>query len=104
MQALSELPPEFTIYCVTELGAQWVAQLAAAAADPAESTCQDLDASQVQEVDAAGVQLLMALQRRLAELGQDLRLLQPSAALTTACQRLGADHLLLAEPAAREAA
>ena len=49
------------------------------------------------EVDAAGMQCLLALARSLNARQQRLRLDHPSQALRLACLRLGAQHLL-AEP------
>ncbi len=58
-----------------------------------------VDASQVDEVDAAGVQLLVALSRALASRGRPLRLQAPSGPLSDAIRTLGA-HALIAQPAA----
>jgi hypothetical protein len=66
------LPAELTIYTVGELHPQWLAwveQLGATARDPGDSAPVRADA--VDQVDAAGLQLLMALHRSLA--GRGLR-------------------------------
>ena len=65
-------------------------------ADSGSTEVFALDAAGVQEVDAAGVQLLLALQRTLAARQQALGLVRPSSALAAACQALGA-QLLMAE-------
>jgi len=84
------LPAELTIYTVGELRPQWLAwveQLGATARDPGDSAPVRADA--VDQVDAAGLQLLMALQRSLAGRGLRLDLLDPSEPLRTGCQALG---------------
>ena len=97
------LPAELTIYTVGELHPQWLAwveQLAAAARGPNESACVRADA--VDQVDAAGLQLLMALQRSLASRGTRLDLLDPSEPLRSGCEALGLSEWL--QPAASGAA
>ncbi len=90
MSAFPPLPAELTIYAASELRARW---LAAIDADPGEIDCT-IDASAVAEVDAAGVQLLLALSRTLAALGRAPRLERPSTRLADACATLGLGHLL----------
>lgn len=53
-----------------------------------------LDLSAVTEVDSAGLQLLLATRRSLAERGDALHLLAPSAPLREALAVLGLSHLL----------
>lgn len=82
------LPPELTIYTAGDVRTQCLAWMGA----PAEEGDDDgwaLDASAVDQVDAAGVQLLVALARSLDGLSRPLRLVQPSAPLTDACAALG---------------
>lgn len=95
------LPAELTIYAVGALHPQWRAwaeQFTQAADDGAPA---EVLASAVDQVDAAGVQLLLSLQRSLAARGHRCTLRQPSRALETGCAALGlagwlAEH---AEPA-----
>ena len=77
------LPAELTIYTAGELHPQWLAWLAA------NDTAAAVEADAVDQVDAAGVQLLLALQRALAGRGRPLALHNPSAALQAACAALG---------------
>ena len=84
------LPAEVTIYTVGELRGQCLAWMSEAQAD--RDTGGDrwlLDAHAVDQIDAAGVQLLVALAHTLLQQGQPLQLLQPSAALGEACAALG---------------
>jgi ABC-type transporter Mla MlaB component len=84
------LPSELTIYTVGELHPQWLAWLAdVPAADAADVDTFAVDAAAVAEVDAAGVQLLLSLQRSLSARKQALRLVAPSRTLATACTALG---------------
>ncbi|MFN9772268.1 MAG: lipid asymmetry maintenance protein MlaB [Burkholderiales bacterium] len=53
-----------------------------------------VDASGVDEIDAAGVQLLVSLSRTLAARGRPLRLHAPSGPLRDACRTLGAHALI----------
>ena len=100
MSAFPPLPAELTIYAASELRAQWLAALDAA---PPEADVE-LDASPVAEVDAAGLQLLVALARQLAASDRALRLERPSARLAEACAALGLATVLgVAQSAAREA-
>lgn len=90
MQQHFELPTELTIYAVSQLRQRWLAWLDAA---PDAAQCR-VAAAAVDQVDAAGVQLLLALARSLAERGAGLRLVEPSAPLREACAALGAAALL----------
>ncbi|MBK1713512.1 STAS domain-containing protein [Rubrivivax gelatinosus] len=93
------LPADLTICSVGE----WAPRLRSclAAADTAAGAPPlYLDAAAVEEVDAAGVQLLLALSNSLGR--ERLRLVAPSTALMRACRALGAEHLL-AEDQAPEA-
>jgi len=85
------LPAELTIYSVAELRRQLLAHVDAHAEDDA---CR-LDAGAIDQVDAAGVQLLVSLARTLAPLGRTLQLGNASPALVAACESLGLSaHLL----------
>lgn len=87
------LPAELTIYAArdwAEQGLRWLSQLDAA---PPDAPLQ-VAADGVEEVDAAGVQLLIALSRSLAARGRRLQLLRPSPALQRALACLGATPLL----------
>ncbi len=79
------LPAELTIYTVGELHPQWLAWLQQGAASaPAE-----LQAAAVEQVDGAGLQLLLSLSRALAERGRALRIHSPSEVLRSGCAALG---------------
>lgn len=86
------LPAELTIYVAAELRTTWLAWLDALPADSPVETLADGQA--VAEVDAAGLQCLLALQRSLLARGHNLQLRQPSATLHKACITLGAGSLL----------
>jgi anti-anti-sigma factor len=79
------LPGELSIYTVAELQPQWLKWLAKATDD---EHCT-VDASAVEQADAAGVQLLLSLDKALRQQGRQLQLLAPSAALCDACEALG---------------
>lgn len=80
------LPAELTIYAVAELHPQWLAWAQHAAGPDGPPT---VDGSAVEQVDGAGLQLLVALQHSLAGSGQPLRLTGASDALRDACAALG---------------
>ncbi len=89
------MPTELTIYTTAETRQAWLAALA----EPGEGPlCVAADA--VTEADAAGVQLVLALSRSLAERSRNLRLVDPSPALRGACERLGLSTLLSSGDAA----
>ena len=98
MLDMPALPTELTIYTVSECASQWASWL-----DDLEPHAEVLciDASAVGDVDGAGVQLLVALANALRQRQHGLRLLRPTVALGSACQRLGA-AFLLAEPLIQE--
>jgi len=79
------LPAELTIYTVGALHPQWLAWLGQG---PAEVPA-DLQAAAVEQVDAAGLQLLLSLQRALAQQGRSLHIQTPSAVLRGGCEALG---------------
>lgn len=80
------LPAELTIYTAAELHPRWLQWLDAVTPDAPPLAVQ---ASAVDQVDAAGVQLLLALAHGLTEREQMLRLHAPSSALLQACEALG---------------
>jgi ABC-type transporter Mla MlaB component len=92
------LPAEVTIYTIGELQPLWLNSLREAARPEAGTALADdlfrVEAANVAEVDAAGVQLLMSLSHALARQHRQLQLVQPSAALASACQALGLPTLL----------
>ncbi|TAK97684.1 MAG: STAS domain-containing protein [Aquabacterium sp.] len=85
------LPAELTIYTIGEVHAQclnWMKQ------DQAEHIRLRINAGEVTEVDAAGIQLLLSLSKSLLADHRELQLLSPSTALAAACSALGVDSLL----------
>lgn len=89
------LPPELSIYTVADVRRQWLAQLA-----EADRSAVSLDGAAVDQVDTAGVQLLIALSKALACQDRPLHLQAPSTPLIEACRALGAAPQLLAGAAA----
>lgn len=90
------LPHELTIYSVAELRTAWRSWLDAAPADAGDDPCDTClaDGAAVREVDAAGMQLLLALSNQLAGQQRALRVKNPSPALALACDTLGLSTLL----------
>jgi ABC-type transporter Mla MlaB component len=88
------LPAELTIYTVGELRSTWLAWLGDAVAGDDAGAVLHADAAAVDQVDGAGVQLLLSLANALAAHGRPFRLDQPSAPLVQACEWLGAGTLL----------
>jgi len=94
------LPTELTIYTVGELRPQWLARLSEAetgpdaAPEPAD-TCL-VDGAAVADIDAAGVQLLLSLQRTLGARQQELQIVNASRTLGGACTALGVGSLIAA--------
>ncbi|MDE1948702.1 MAG: STAS domain-containing protein [Burkholderiales bacterium] len=89
------LPSELTIYTVGDLRPSWLAWMNAAGGEPWR-----VDGAAVAEVDAAGVQMLVALAHSAAAEHQAFALENPSPALATACRTLGLQDLLTAGAAA----
>lgn len=85
------LTAEITIYVISDLRAAWLAWLDGLADDDAEV---DVDGQAVEEVDAAGLQALLALSHSLQARQQRLRLHPASGTLRAACGQLGLSHLL----------
>ncbi len=80
------LPAELTIYTVGELHLQWREWLQQAALTEGPASVQ---ADAVDEIDGAGLQLLLSLANGLEGRGTPLQLLDPSEALRTGCAALG---------------
>ncbi len=87
------LPAELTIYTVGELHPQWCAWLAeAGGADDDTPVC--LDAAAVDQIDGAGLQLLVSLANSLAARQRTLQLVDASQLLVNACETMGLGALL----------
>jgi len=86
------LPAELTIYTAAETRAAWLAWCAAEAGQ-IEAICR-VDAAAVDEVDAAGAQLLVALANSLGQQQSALQLCNASRPLRQACEDLGLAGLL----------
>lgn len=80
------LPAELSIYTAAELHPQWLAWVSQGATAHRDALA---DGASVEQVDGAGVQLLIALQRCLAARGCTLHLRAPSRGLRDACAALG---------------
>ena len=108
MQQPHSFPSELTICTVGELRAQWLSWLAAAReADDAEAVHDQplqVNAAAVNEVDAAGVQLVLALSHSLARERRRLHIENPSLAFSSACELLGVSALLTGTEASESAA
>lgn len=63
--------------------------------DQAHAESITLNLSQVQKIDAAGVQLLMAFSHHATQSGKALSLLNPSESVIQSLTLLGLTHLLL---------
>ncbi|MDP4299977.1 STAS domain-containing protein [Leptothrix discophora] len=88
------LPAELTIFTAAETRDRLLALLARA---EAEDLPLHVDASEVLDVDGAGVQLLVSLSRQCERDRRFLRLLSPADALVRACQVLGLSFWLSAQ-------
>ena len=92
------LPSELTIYSLGQLKTQWLAAIPKASrakrSGPGQSAAWPVDSSAVNEVDAAGIQLLLALSATLRAKRRTLHLVNPSRPLVAACQSLGLAALL----------
>ena len=98
MQNTFSLLPELTIYTLAELHPQWLGWVSGAphagGAEPNTDELFRVSAAAVTEVDAAGVQLLLALSNALAQQQRTLQLVNPSPPLSSACAALGVSALL----------
>jgi ABC-type transporter Mla MlaB component len=99
------LPEELTIYTAGALHPAWMDWLACrtSATDEAAGLARVAGAG-VAEVDAAGLQLLLALDRAVAERGSRLEVENPSPTLRSGCEALGLGPWLLARTAPAVAA
>lgn len=86
--AALSLPAELTIYTVGELHPQWLGWLAM---NEPGATVQG---EAVEQIDSAGLQLLIALDRALAGRGRHLAVHAPSSALRHGFRDLGLPHWL----------
>jgi ABC-type transporter Mla MlaB component len=84
LPAALAIPAELTIYTVGELHPRWIAWLGECAAHPPRA-----DGAAVSEVDSAGLQMLLALDRAVAERGGHLVIDAPSSALSAGCAAVG---------------
>lgn len=91
MTSPTSLPAEVDIYHAAELRSLWLTLLE----QPTAADCR-LDGTAVDQIDGAGVQLLVALSRGLENQQRRLQITQPSAPLRAACEALGVSHLLAA--------
>lgn len=92
------LPRELTIYTASETRTDWLTWLAALPEDA------QVDGAQVDQIDGAGLQLLVALHHAVAQRGRAWCLSAASASLTKACEALGLAALLSSRSAQGEAA
>ena len=88
MAAQLSLPAELTIYTVGELHPQWLSWMATlgAADTPTDIV---VDGAAVDQIDAAGVQLLTALLHSLVAAGRAPGVAHASPLLRSACDTLG---------------
>ncbi len=85
------LPRELTIHTAADTHRALLAWVAGLGETPA----WHVDASPVEDTDAAGVQLLLSLSRSAAQAQATLRIETPSPVLERACRTLGVASLLL---------
>lgn len=96
------LPAEFGIYAVGELHRSLKAALDAIEPPLSSDAASPLriGARAVESVDAAAIQLLIAVAAHLRSIGHRLELVDPSPVLCQGIERLAAGALLNPEPAA----
>lgn len=100
MDQILTLPAELTIYTVAELRLQWLQLNAEIPEASGAATARDswlIDAAAVEEIDAAGVQFLLALWQVLAQKKQVFRLANLNRPLSNALEALGVAALLAGE-------
>lgn len=90
------LPDELTIYTVGELHPKWLDWLQNL---PPERPGTEVLARAVDQVDAAGLQLLLSLDRALSARGTRMTLTEASHTLRTGCDALGLGDWLKAHEA-----
>jgi ABC-type transporter Mla MlaB component len=83
------LPAELTIYTVAELRPLWLTWLRELPAAADAASVAEVQAAAVDQVDAAGMQLLLSLERALAAVGRRCWLREPSSVLQAGCAALG---------------
>ncbi len=83
------LPPELSIYTVGDLRTDWLTWLANVSDDV------EIAGGEVDQVDGAGVQLLVSLHRAVRQRGLGWRLFPASASLMSACSAIGAREVLV---------
>jgi anti-anti-sigma regulatory factor len=95
------LPSELTIYTLSTLREEWLGWIGKIAKPRKAAAAKPwlLDASRVDEVDAAGVQLLLSLSHSLAAKNRRLQLVNSSTPMVNACHGLGATMLLALDTA-----
>ena len=86
------LPQELSIYTVAELRGTWLAALVAGTEGKPDGALR-VDASGVEQIDAAGVQWLLALRASAQAQQRALILERPSDVLRGACDALGLTDL-----------
>ena len=91
------LPAELTIYAVGELHPQWLAWLGEGTPALPADVAAEVHAAAVDQVDGAGLQLLLSLQRALAARGRQLQIQAPSEVLRNGCAALGLGAWLQAQ-------
>jgi anti-anti-sigma regulatory factor len=82
------LPRELTIYTASETRADWLTWLTTLPEDAV------VDGAAVDQVDGAGLQLLVALRHAVLQRGRAWCLAAASVTLTHACDAIGASALL----------
>ena len=97
------LPAELTIYTAGEVHPLWRTWLAEADHADAPPECR-VDAAAVDQIDGAGLQLLISLANSLGARQRTLRLVGASPLLVNACQTLGLASLLEPTPCQEVAA
>ena len=103
MATVLALPAELTIYTVGELRTPWLTWLGDAVASSDDTETLVADAAAVDQVDTAGVQLLLSLSSALRGQGRALHVTNPGGPLGEACALLGVAALLFGQPAEAEA-
>lgn len=99
MKQTYSLPNAMTVYAVGMLRSQfgaWIAELPKGRRGAALTDSPLIvDARRVDEVDAAGIQLLVALSKSLTVRRRPLKLLNPSRSLVQGCDALAVASLLI---------
>jgi len=95
---LPALPADLSIYTARETHASWLAFIGERPeSDRLDPTLASIDASRVETIDGAGVQLLTSLARTLALRGLTLVIEAPSHILRRSCETAGIASLLRAD-------